>query len=125
MKATVMEVVADHFRPEFINRIDDTVVFHPLGQSHIKSIGKIQLKHLKSRLNEQEMEFAITDAALDRIAEAGFDSVFGARPLKRAIQQEIENPLAQLLLAGKFVRNDKVVVDVKNDKLTFLKAQAD
>lgn len=125
MKATVMEVVADHFRPEFINRIDDTVVFHPLGQSHIKSIGKIQLKHLKSRLNEQEMEFAITDAALDRIAEAGFDSVFGARPLKRAIQQEIENPLAQLLLAGKFVRNDKVVVDVKNDKLTFLKAQGD
>lgn len=123
MKNTVMEVVADHFRPEFINRVDDTVVFHPLGKSHIKSIGKIQLIHLRKRLSEQEMGLSVTDAAMEKIAEAGFDSVFGARPLKRAIQQEIENPLAQLLLASKFVANDKVVIDVKDEKLTFLKAK--
>ena len=123
MKSTVMDVVADHFRPEFINRIDDSVVFHPLGKSHIKSIGKIQLIHLRKRLNEQEMGLSVTDAAMDKIAEAGFDAVFGARPLKRAIQQEIENPLAQLLLAGKFAANDKVVIDVKDDKLTFLKGK--
>lgn len=121
MKNIVMEVVSEHFRPEFINRIDDSVVFHPLGKSHIKSIGRIQLAHLRKRLSEQDMEFEISDAAMDKLAEAGFDAIFGARPLKRAIQREVENPLAQQLLAGKFVRNDKILLDVEDDKLVFVK----
>lgn len=122
MKNTVMDVVADHFRPEFINRIDDSVVFHPLGKSHIKSIGKIQLHHLRDRLIEQEMDLEFTEPAMDKLADAGFDVVFGARPLKRAIQQEIENPLAQKLLGGDFVKNDKIIVNVDNDKFVFQKA---
>ena len=122
MKTTVMEVVGEHFRPEFINRIDDTVVFHPLGQSHIKSIASIQLQHLRKRLEDQEMSLEVSDEALTKISEAGFDAVFGARPLKRAIQQDIENPLAQCLLSGEFKKDDKIKVDVANNQLSFTKA---
>ena len=122
MKAAVMEIVGQHFRPEFINRVDDAVVFHPLGQSQIRSIATIQLEYLRKRLHDRDMDIELSDAALDKVAEAGFDPVYGARPLKRAIQTGIENPLAQEILAGKYGPNDVIVVDVKDDKLTFSKS---
>lgn len=121
MKNIVMEVVSEHFRPEFINRIDDTVVFHPLGRSHTRSIAKIQLEHLHQRVKEQDMELEVTEAALDKIADAGFDAVFGARPLKRAIQHEIENPLAQKLLSGEFVKEDAILIDANDEGFIFKK----
>ncbi len=102
MKAAVMEVVGGHFRPEFINRIDDVVVFHPLGREEIRSIAGLQIEILRQRLLEREITLEMTDAALDLIGEAGFDPVYGARPLKRAIQSQLENPLAQEILAGRF-----------------------
>ena len=119
MKAAVMEVVGTHFRPEFINRIDETVVFHPLDQSEIRQIADIQLNNLRKRLAARELGLQITEAALDLIAEAGFDPVYGARPLKRAVQQQIENPLAQQILGGKFMPNDTILIDVADGKLTF------
>ncbi len=118
MKEVVMSVVGQHFRPEFINRIDETVVFHPLGQEHIRAIARIQLQRLIARLAERGYEVTVTDAALDHIGKAGFDPLFGARPLKRAIQQELENPLAQQILSGKLLPNSPVVVDYKNDRLS-------
>ncbi|BDZ73411.1 chaperone protein ClpB [Methylophaga marina] len=119
MKAAVMEIVAQHFRPEFINRVDDVVVFHPLQQAQIRAIAEIQLSHLRARLAEREMKLMLSDEALDLIASEGFDPVYGARPLKRVIQQEIENPLAQDLLSGKFSAGDTVNIDVEADKLVF------
>ncbi|WP_427835365.1 ATP-dependent chaperone ClpB [Actinobacillus pleuropneumoniae] len=118
MKEVVMSVVGQHFRPEFINRIDETVVFHPLGQAHIRAIARIQLQRLIARLAERGYEVTVTDAALDHIGKAGFDPLFGARPLKRAIQQELENPLAQQILSGKLLPNSPVVVDYQNDRLS-------
>jgi ATP-dependent Clp protease ATP-binding subunit ClpB len=113
MKASVMEIVQQHFRPEFINRIDDMVVFHPLGSAEIRAIVGIQLGGLRKRLLERGIEFALDDKVLDLLAEAGYDPVYGARPLKRAIQQQVENPLAQQLLQGRFGPGDRVqgVVD--------------
>jgi ATP-dependent Clp protease ATP-binding subunit ClpB len=119
MKNAVMEVVGQHFRPEFINRVDDVVVFHPLLQAQIRSIADIQLSHLRERLTERDIQFSLTDEALDLIAAEGFDPVYGARPLKRVIQQQLENPLAQDILSGKFNAGDKVRVTVANDKLVF------
>ena len=119
MKSAVMEIVGQHFRPEFINRVDDVVVFHPLQREQIHEIAKIQLGHLKQRLLEHDMGFEISEAALDLIAEAGFDPVYGARPLKRVIQQQLENSLAQDLLSGQFKAGDKIQVDVQDEKLTF------
>jgi ATP-dependent Clp protease ATP-binding subunit ClpB len=110
MKAAVMEVVGQHFRPEFINRVDEVVVFHPLDQAQIRIIAGIQLERLRERLNAQGLELSVDDSALEHLARVGFDPVYGARPLKRAIQQEMENPLAQDLLAGRFVSGDTVVV---------------
>jgi ATP-dependent Clp protease ATP-binding subunit ClpB len=110
MKASVMEIVSQHFRPEFLNRIDDVVVFHPLEAEHIRRIVDIQLDYLRKRLAEREMSLAIDDRALERLAEAGFDPVYGARPLKRAIQQEVENPLAQRILSGDFEPGDTIEV---------------
>ncbi|WGE35072.1 ATP-dependent chaperone ClpB [Actinobacillus genomosp. 1] len=118
VKAMVMEVVGQHFRPEFINRIDETVMFHSLGQEHIRAIARIQLQRLIARLAERGYEVTVTDAALDHIGKAGFDPLFGARPLKRAIQQELENPLAQQILSGKLLPNSPVVVDYQNDRLS-------
>ncbi|ABN74179.1 protein disaggregation chaperone [Actinobacillus pleuropneumoniae] len=118
MKEVVMSVVGQHFRPEFINRIDETVVFHPLGQAHIRAIARIQLQRLIARLAERGYEVTVTDAALDHIGKAGFDPLFGARPLKRAIQQELENPLSQQILSGKLLPNSPVVVDYQNDRLS-------
>ena len=103
MKELVMSVVTHHFRPEFINRIDETVVFHPLGQENIKAIARIQLQRLYQRLEEKGYSVTMSEAALDQLSQAGFDPVYGARPLKRAIQQEIENPLAQQILSGKLL----------------------
>jgi ATP-dependent Clp protease ATP-binding subunit ClpB len=122
MKASVMEVVAQHFRPEFINRVDDVVVFHPLGREHIRKIVDIQLGYLVSRLAERDMSIVLSDAARDRLAEAGFDPVYGARPLKRAIQQQIENPLAQEILRGKFKPGDTIEVGVSDENLEFQNA---
>jgi ATP-dependent Clp protease ATP-binding subunit ClpB len=122
MKHAVMEVVGGHFRPEFINRIDEVVVFHPLGKEQIRSIASIQFEYLHKRLRDRQMDIEITDAALDKIGEAGFDPVYGARPLKRAIQQQIENGLAQDILSGKFVPGDVIIVDVADDGFAFSKA---
>jgi len=122
MKNSLMEVVGSHFRPEFINRVDDVVVFHPLGQSQIRSITGIQMEYLKHRLADREMSVTITDAALDFLGLAGYDPVYGARPLKRAIQSSIENPLAHEILSGKFISGDTIVIDSKDDELVFDKA---
>jgi ATP-dependent Clp protease ATP-binding subunit ClpB len=112
IKQAVMEQVSHHFRPEFINRIDESVVFHPLTQPQIRAIAQIQLQALTARLQEKEIGLAISDAALDLLSELGFDPVYGARPLKREIQQAIENPLAMSLLAGEFESGDQIMVDV-------------
>ncbi len=117
LKEVVISVVSQHFRPEFINRIDETVVFHSLGQEHIRSIARIQLERLIKRIAERGYEVTITDAAIDHIGKAGFDPLFGARPLKRAIQQELENPLAQQILGGKLLPNCPVVVDYQDENL--------
>ncbi|MFQ5547007.1 MAG: ATP-dependent chaperone ClpB [Woeseia sp.] len=122
MKSSVMEVVSTHFRPEFVNRIDDLVVFHPLSREHIRSIVDIQLGYLHERLADREMKIHLSDAARDKLAEAGFDPVYGARPLRRAVQQQVENPLAQEILQGKFRPGDVIEVDVKADELEFLNA---
>jgi ATP-dependent Clp protease ATP-binding subunit ClpB len=118
-----MEIVQQNFRPEFINRIDDIVVFHPLGTQQIRAIVDIQLGLLRRRLTDRDMDLQLDDAARDQLGEAGFDPVYGARPLKRAIQQQIENPLAQLLLQGSFGPGDRIRVGVGEDgRLTFQKA---
>ncbi|GAA58891.1 ATP-dependent Clp protease ATP-binding subunit ClpB [Pseudoalteromonas sp. BSi20652] len=121
LKAKVMEVLINEFRPEFINRIDETVVFHPLANEHIKEIADIQLMKLRERLTEMGYLLEISDAALERIAESGFDPVYGARPLKRAIQQTIENPLAQKLLNGDYLPGCVIVIDAHDDSLVFTK----
>ncbi len=122
MKSAIMEVVGGHFRPEFINRVDDVVVFHPLGRDHIRKIVDIQLGYLHDRLAERDLHIHLSDGARDKLADAGFDPVYGARPLKRAIQQQIENPLAQEILAGKFKSGDTIEVEVEDDRLDFRKA---
>ncbi len=119
MKIAVMEVVGQHFRPEFINRVDETVVFHPLGREQIREIAGIQIEHLRQRLEERELALDVSTAALDLLGEAGFDPVYGARPLKRAIQHQLENPLAQKILAGEFAPGDTIKVDVADGALTF------
>ena len=119
MKTAVMEIVAQHFRPEFINRVDDVVVFHPLGREHIRSIVEIQVGYLRKRLADRDIGFELDDAARDLLGEAGFDPVYGARPLKRAIQQQLENPLAQRILRGDFGPGDTVRVSAADGALTF------
>jgi ATP-dependent Clp protease ATP-binding subunit ClpB len=122
MKSAVMEIVQQSFRPEFINRIDDIVVFHPLGTSQIRSIVDIQLGYLRKRLQERNMELTLDDSARDFLGTAGFDPVYGARPLKRAIQQQIENPLAQKILQGGFGPGDRIRVVAQQQQLVFEKA---
>lgn len=117
MKEVVMSVVSQHFRPEFINRIDETVVFHPLAKENIKAIAQIQLERLTKRLAEHGYQVSFTEAALDFISEVGYDPIYGARPLKRAIQQEIENPLSQEILSGKLLPGKPVTVDFENDQI--------
>jgi ATP-dependent Clp protease ATP-binding subunit ClpB len=122
MKSAVMDIVGTHFRPEFINRVDDVVVFHPLSREHIRKIVDIQLGYLHARLAERDMRIHLSDAARDRLAAAGFDPVYGARPLKRAIQQQIENPLANEILAGKFGPGDVIEIGVADNALAFQNA---
>ena len=120
MKGAVMEVVGAHFRPEFINRIDEAVVFHPLGREQIRAIANLQIDFLRKRLAERELGLKLSDAVLDRLGEAGFDPVYGARPLKRAIQQQLENPLAQKILAGHFHPGQVVEISLEGDGLQFI-----
>jgi len=119
MKAAVMGVVQAHFRPEFINRLDDIVVFHPLDKAQIREIAKIQLRGLEHRLSERGIAIELTEKAYDLLGNVGFDPVYGARPLKRAIQSQIENPLAQKILAGDFTTGDTIHVDAEGGKLVF------
>jgi ATP-dependent Clp protease ATP-binding subunit ClpB len=121
MKSAVMEVVGSHFRPEFINRVDEVVVFHPLAESQIQGIARIQIENLARRLKDQDMKLELGDDVMQLLAEVGYDPVYGARPLKRAIQRMIENPLAQKLLQGDFVPGDTIRATVQEDRLVFSK----
>jgi len=122
MKDLVMESVSEHFRPEFINRVDDIVVFHALGEAEVRAIANIQVDILRKRLLSQEIKLDISIEALDLVGQAGFDPVYGARPLKRSIQDLIENPLAEYILSGKFTAGDLIVVNVTDSALSFQKA---
>jgi ATP-dependent Clp protease ATP-binding subunit ClpB len=124
MKSAVMDVVGKHFRPEFINRVDEIVVFHPLDRSQIREIAAIQVDYLRRRLAEREIGFEISDSALDLLGEAGFDPVYGARPLKRAIQHRLENALAQKILAGEFASGDAIRIDAADGELLFERVAA-
>jgi len=121
MKTAVMEIVGQHFRPEFINRVDESVVFQPLSADSIRMIAGIQVSHLATRLASRNLQLELSDAALDRLGEAGFDPVYGARPLRREIQQQVENPLAQKILAGDYISGDTIYVDAKGEELVFPK----
>jgi ATP-dependent Clp protease ATP-binding subunit ClpB len=121
IKVAVMAEVKTQFRPEFINRIDEIVVFHALGEEHIKSIARIQLNVLKQRLAKMDYEFEVTDAVLAELAKTGFDPVYGARPLKRAIQAELENPLAKAILEGRFAPKDTITADWRGGRMAFEK----
>ena len=123
MKQVVMDIVATHFRPEFINRVDETVVFHPLAKDQIRDIAKIQLQHLAARLHEQDFTMEISDEAIDVLGDAGFDPVYGARPLKRAIQQYLENPLAQMILKGEYMPGDVISIAAGDSELVFEPAE--
>ncbi len=125
MKAAVLGLVQSHFRPEFINRLDEQVVFHALQKSQIHAIARIQLGYLQKRLDERSMHLEVSEQALDLLTQAGFDPVYGARPLKRAIQQQLENPLAQKIIAGDFVSGDRIVVDAAHgEELLFRRIPA-
>ena len=119
IREAVMVEVKGHFRPEFLNRIDETVVFHALDRENIAAIAKIQLKSLEARLEKLEMKLDVSPAALAELAKVGFDPVFGARPLKRAIQHRIENPVAKLILQGRFSPKDVIPVDVHDGEFSF------
>ena len=121
MKDAVMEVVGEHFRPEFLNRVDDMVVFHPLDQEQIAEIVVLQLEYLKQRLVERDIQLELSDAAVANLAQAGYDPVYGARPLKRAIQQRVENPLAQEILKGGVVPGESVKIDLEDGQIVFRK----
>ncbi|HET9122256.1 MAG TPA: AAA family ATPase, partial [Acidiferrobacteraceae bacterium] len=124
MKSAVMAVVGQHFRPEFINRVDDIVVFHALGRSELRDIARLTLERLVGRLMQRDLALEVSTAALDRVASVGFDPVYGARPLRRAVQQLIENPLAQEILQGKFGPGDLIEADVADDRIVFRRAAA-
>ena len=125
MKSAVMEIVGQQFRPEFINRVDDLVVFHPLGLAQLREIAKLQVQYLRDRLRVREIGLQFTEAALDKLATVGFDPVYGARPLKRAIQTMIENPLAQQILSGEFTAGDTIKIDVKDNEFEYRKTGLD
>ncbi len=125
MKSAVMEIVGQQFRPEFINRVDDLVVFHPLGREQLREIAKLQVRYLRDRLRVRDIGLQFTEAALDKLAMVGFDPVYGARPLKRAIQTMIENPLAQQILSGVFAAGDNIKIGVKDNEFEFRKAGLD
>jgi ATP-dependent Clp protease ATP-binding subunit ClpB len=115
----VMETVAQYFRPEFINRIDEVVVFHSLDAAQIRAIAGLQIEQLRARLKDQNIDLLVSREALDKLGQAGFDPVYGARPLKRAVQTYLETPLARELLAGQFAAGDTVCVEVQGEELIF------
>lgn len=119
VKETLMDVVGAHFRPEFVNRVDELVVFHPLTENQIEGIARIQLDRLDKRLAENSLSLEVSDAAMKKLAEVGFDPVYGARPLKRAIQRSVENPLAEAILSGKYGPGDTIKADVTGEEITF------
>jgi ATP-dependent Clp protease ATP-binding subunit ClpB len=119
MKDMLMDVIGNHFRPEFINRIDEIVVFHPLAKEQIKAIASIQLDRLLQRLKDNGFDVSVTEALLDKLAEAGFDPVFGARPLKRAIQSRIEDPLSKAILSGDLQPGKPISLDIEGEQLKF------
>ena len=121
MQQAVMDVVGQHFRPEFINRLDETVVFQPLGREQTKQITVLQIERLQKRLHSKQLGLQVTLAAINYLAQVGYDVVYGARPLKRTIQRLLENPLAQDILAGKYLPGDIITVDKKKDQLVFAK----
>jgi ATP-dependent Clp protease ATP-binding subunit ClpB len=125
MREAVMEVVGQTFRPEFVNRIDDTVVFHPLLQQQIRAIARIQTGHLEQRLREAGIGLQLSEEVLDSLGDAGFDPVFGARPLKRAIQQRLENPIAHASLKEQFVAGDQITVVLKNGVIALKKGSGE
>lgn len=125
MKASVLEIVGDHFRPEFLNRVDDMVVFHPLSRENIRAITAIQVDVLAKRLRSNGIEIEVSDATLDMLGDAGYDPVFGARPLRRAIQQKLENRLAREILKGEFAPGDRVLIDYADGDLTFTEVVAE
>jgi ATP-dependent Clp protease ATP-binding subunit ClpB len=120
MKALVMEILGEHFRPEFLNRVDDIIVFHPLEKDQIRQIAELQVGIIAERLAAAGMGLVLTPQALDFLAEVGYDPVYGARPLKRALQQYLENPLAQKILEGAFAPGDTIRVDVENGQFVFI-----
>jgi ATP-dependent Clp protease ATP-binding subunit ClpB len=122
MKCAIMKVVSQYFRPEFINRVDDVIVFHPLSREHIRSIVDIQFSYLHERLVDRGIQIYLSGAAKDKLTEAGFDPIYGARPLKRAIQQQVENPLAQKILQGMFKSGDVIEIGVKENQMEFQNA---
>jgi ATP-dependent Clp protease ATP-binding subunit ClpB len=122
IKLAVLGEVKSYFRPEFLNRIDEVVVFHALDEKHIASIARIQLQGLEKRLAKMELTLEISEAALDELAKAGFDPIYGARPLKRAIQAELENPLAKEILSGRFAPKDVIHVDARDGVFQFSKS---
>jgi len=122
MKTAIMDIVGQHFRPEFINRIDDVVVFHPLAKEQIRAIAHLQIDFLRKRLKSHNISLIVNNTALDKLGEAGFDPVYGARPLKRAIQHHLENPLAQEILASHFVAGDTIEADWRDNMMQFNKA---
>jgi ATP-dependent Clp protease ATP-binding subunit ClpB len=122
IKEAVMTVVGTHFRPEFINRIDEAVVFSPLGSTQIRSIARVQSQRVVQRLKERNIALEFSDAALDLLAHSGYDPIFGARPLKRAIQAHVENPLARMILDGQFAAGDRVQVEANEGALSFTRA---
>jgi ATP-dependent Clp protease ATP-binding subunit ClpB len=124
VRDAVMVVLRDHFRPEFLNRVDDIIVFKPLTQEQLGAIVDIQLKRLQKRLDERKIALVVTDAARKLLIERGWDPVYGARPLKRAIQRLVQDPLAMMLLEGRFSEGDRVVVDAQAAELVFEKAMA-
>jgi ATP-dependent Clp protease ATP-binding subunit ClpB len=121
IKQAVMEVVSQHFRPEFVNRIDEIVTFSPLFKDQIRHIAVLQTEHLKSRLKAQNIDLSVSDEALNKLTEAGYDPVYGARPLKRVIRQMVENPLANALLSGQFGPGDCLQLSLKDNGFTFEK----
>jgi ATP-dependent Clp protease ATP-binding subunit ClpB len=124
MKSSVMDVVSSHFRPEFINRVDEVVVFHPLAKDQLRGIANIQLALLSKRLADLDLTLQVDDAVLDRLLEAGFDPVYGARPLKRVIQRLIENPLAESILAGKFAPGVEIIGRLVEEDIVFFNTDA-
>ena len=119
----VTQALRKHFRPEFVNRIDDLIIFHSLKREQLRNIVSIQIKRIKNLLAEQKIVIKLSDEALDRIVEVGYDPAFGARPLKRAIQRELENPIATKILDNSFTEGDEILVNCVDNKLTFVKEE--